>query len=1385
MKAAALMVAVLTACALAAPAASAQQPQFERVQLVDDSLNPFEVDIAPDGRVFYIERFGAVRIWDPDTEQVTDAGQIAVYSGEENGLLGLALAPDFEASEQLYLAYAVPPESTLTQRVSRFQLEGNALDLESEEIVYEWTHQRDECCHSAGSIEFGPDGSLYISTGDNVNPFQSQGFTPIDERPGSEAFDAQRTSANSNDANGKILRIVPNEEGPGHTIPEGNLFEPGTEDTLPEIYAMGFRNPFRFTVDPETGWVLLGDYGPDAPSGNPSRGPQGSVEYNAITEPGNYGWPYCIRENVAYIDYTFPSGPSGLPFDCDQPVNESPNNTGLTDLPPAQPATMWMGYSDTDARFPALGTGGAPMGGPRYHYDPDNPSPTKFPESYDGEWFIGEWNNSWIKTATLDGEGNATDVSNFPSLGYLRPMDMQFGPDGSLYIAEWGSNGGGNDPTSGVYRIDFVQPTGPQVTVSADPESGTVPLAVQFEGEATDPDGEPNQDFTYEWDFGDGTPTSAEEDPLHTYTEAGIFTATLTVTDPETEEQGSDSVDIQVAPDCAPEPPDPDDEFDGAALDGCRWTEIVRPVPAQLAVGDGALAIDTGNGTDMFGGTTNAENIVLQPAPEGAWEITTEVTLPFTGKDYEQAGLMVYGGDADWIKLNYIKVPENDGRQVEFTLQDDGSAIFDPSLDRSGFLDSSFPDTIHLRIRNDGTFLRAAYSEDGAAWTELGRARPLAAIPDPMVGVAAFNGDGSGNEAAFDFFNLDPLDDEPACTEPESPDPGYEMLFDGTEESFAQWQMAGPGGFNLTPDCSLESFGGLGMLYLDQAYDSPVSFRIEWMMPGDDNSGVVLGNWEPDPDYPAGPAWDALDHGYEVQLDATDDPDSTTGAIYNFQAPDATLRDEALNPPGQWNTYEITVDDPTIVVRLNGATINRFTHDPQDQPDRDISLSKLGIQNHGAGDEVYFRRIQVKEHGPGPGCDQPGGAIDPNDDFSGTELDGCRWNRIVRYDPPGLDVSGGSLNLETSYADIYGQANSDVTNMTLQEAPDGNWTAETKVTIPLVQCCQQAGLISYLDDGNYVKWDVIADPGEGQARFELRSEIDDVVQEPQTSEFVDYPEDDTYWLRLSKAGDTYAGAYSLDGEAWTDFATEVANPAIAGGAALGPFTLGVFQDAPIWASFDWFTLDAEGGADTTPPTTTIQLNGAPPAPAYDGPVEVTLEAADEDGGSGVAGTEYGLDGAGWTPYGGLFTISAEGEHTVEFRSTDVAGNLEETKSASFTIGGGGTPRLLPRLTASVFPRRMRVGPRRKQVRVRLRVTNRGNGPTGRLTLCARAPRKRLRVKGKPCRAFAGLAPGAARVQRFRLRVRPKARGKLTRIRLIANGPSVDNRQVVVRLRVRR
>ena len=132
---------------------------------------------------------------------------------------------------------------------------------------------RDECCHSR-LLLFDENGVLYISVGDNTNPFASDGYTPIDERAGRAAWDAQRTSSNTRDLRGKILRIIPQADG-SYRTPDDNLFSQRPGDGLPEIFVMGVRNPFRMALDAQRGWLYWGDVGPDAGSASAQRGPEG------------------------------------------------------------------------------------------------------------------------------------------------------------------------------------------------------------------------------------------------------------------------------------------------------------------------------------------------------------------------------------------------------------------------------------------------------------------------------------------------------------------------------------------------------------------------------------------------------------------------------------------------------------------------------------------------------------------------------------------------------------------------------------------------------------------------------------------------------------------------------------------------------------------------------------------------------------------------------------------------------------------------------------------------------------------------------------------------------------------------------------------------------
>jgi glucose/arabinose dehydrogenase/PKD repeat protein len=543
----------------AAPAAPAAAEDFQQVTLAKGEPEvgePMSLAVLPDRSVLHTSRDGELRITD-SAGNTKLAGKLAVYSHDEEGLQGVGIDPGFADNRFIYLYYAPPldtpagdaPETGTAadfapfdgvNRLSRFVLnEDGTLDNASEKKILDVPATRGICCHVGGDIDFDAAGNLYLSTGDDSNPFQSDGYSPIDERANrNPVFDAQRTSGNTNDLRGKILRIKVNADG-SYAVPDGNLFAPGTDKTKPEIYAMGFRNPFRFSVDKKTGILYVGDYGPDAGAADPARGPAGQVEFARVTEPGNFGWPYCTGNNDAYVDYDFGTGASGASFDCSAPKNTSPNNTGLTDLPPAQ--TAWIPYDG--GSVPEFGTGSeSPMGGPVYDYDASLDSPVKFPEAYDGDFFAGEFGRRWIKRIASDDSGTVQSINDVPWTG-TQVMDMAFGPDGALYVLDYGLAWFGGDENSALYRIEnATDGHSPVAQAAADRTSGQAKLKVKFSSAGTtDADGDA---LTYSWDFGDGG-KSTSANPTYTYKRNGTYTATLTAKD-ATGRTGSASVRIVV-----------------------------------------------------------------------------------------------------------------------------------------------------------------------------------------------------------------------------------------------------------------------------------------------------------------------------------------------------------------------------------------------------------------------------------------------------------------------------------------------------------------------------------------------------------------------------------------------------------------------------------------------------------------------------------------------------------------------------------------------------------------------------------------------------------------------------------------------------------------------
>jgi type 1 glutamine amidotransferase len=236
------------------------------------------------------------------------------------------------------------------------------------------------------------------------------------------------------------------------------------------------------------------------------------------------------------------------------------------------------------------------------------------------------------------------------------------------------------------------------------------------------------------------------------------------------------------------------------------------------------------------------------------------------------------------------------------------------------------------------------------------------------------------------------------------PETGYTPLFDG---STTGWSQAGPGSFTNS-DATLTSVGGGGLYWYSAKAFSDYSLKLDWRAEGDDNSGVFIG-------FPPSDDWtSAITNGYEVQIDATDAPDRTTGAVYAVQSADIAARDAALNPPGEWNTFELLVEDERLRVYLNGVLVNDFTGSGGSR-----SLDgHIGLQNHGAEDTVSFRNVRIKELGSGGPGGGTGGTVQAESFGSASGVQafdkaGAQGGRTLGYiDPgdwaayPGVDLTG-------------------------------------------------------------------------------------------------------------------------------------------------------------------------------------------------------------------------------------------------------------------------------------------------------------------------------------------------------------------------------------------
>ncbi|MGW4235650.1 ThuA domain-containing protein [Streptomyces sp. NPDC004749] len=500
----------------------------------DQIGEPHGLVTAPDGRVFYIGRgggdnsapvvtdwnnpdigkgLGQIHVYDPKTKKVTLAGALTIFGNKgggeelikvEEGLLGIELDPAFQSNGWVYLHYT--PHSGLNRdtqvaerRVSRFTLDlaTNKLDLASEKVLLKWPVQVHSCCHSGGGLAWDSKNNLYIATGDNNSSGFSDGYSGNNPQPnykGLSFADARRTAGNTNNLNGKILRIHPEPDGT-YTLPAGNLFTGQEQDegggkTRGEIYVMGVRNPARIFVDKQTDTLYAGWVGPDAGAPSTTWGPAKYDTFTAITKAGNHGWPFCMGNNQPYRDRSLPdpSKPQGW-YNCAAPKNESPNNDGLVNLPPVTGNTIWYSpqggapdyprdangvpsYKQEEAKYllPWLKGGGqATMNGPVYRYDARSASADKWPQYWDGKWFVGDFydaagspRHAVVTDPKTVGKGglpvHAESLKKIIPVGQggiRNLMDWKFAPDGSLYVLDYGRGFFTSDGASALWRVTY------------------------------------------------------------------------------------------------------------------------------------------------------------------------------------------------------------------------------------------------------------------------------------------------------------------------------------------------------------------------------------------------------------------------------------------------------------------------------------------------------------------------------------------------------------------------------------------------------------------------------------------------------------------------------------------------------------------------------------------------------------------------------------------------------------------------------------------------------------------------------------------------------------------------------------------------------------------
>jgi cytochrome c len=216
---------------------------------------------------------------------------------------------------------------------------------------------------------------------------------------------------------------------------------------------MGLRNPYSVRVE-NTGVIYLADVGPQG-ADSILTGPSGGDQLYITSRAANFGFPMFVDGLRPYPIYDYAQQKVVGKFDIKAPVNFSRFNTGLDTLPVPKPAAAvshWQASLNTPGWFSAGAM--SLMSGPIYHYDGANPSREKFPPHFDGKWILADEQQNLIKAATLQGEQIAKVQNIFTPMKFSNPIDMEFAPDGALWVIEY-SGWNTSDNNTKITRISY------------------------------------------------------------------------------------------------------------------------------------------------------------------------------------------------------------------------------------------------------------------------------------------------------------------------------------------------------------------------------------------------------------------------------------------------------------------------------------------------------------------------------------------------------------------------------------------------------------------------------------------------------------------------------------------------------------------------------------------------------------------------------------------------------------------------------------------------------------------------------------------------------------------------------------------------------------------